>query len=309
MGNMAAEGHSPYGAASSTVLLPALTGAPVAGRVLGASPKGIYLSFENAHNPDGISTVIALLPTASVRLPLAMVTASVLPDVHRNDQILAGGGSLRVGPSSWKTLRWFDPRPSAPTQAETKALAVAAESLWNLDIGDVGVSPFLAWDAAAALASGDPVPCLRLIGAGPGLTPAGDDVVAGALAACSLTGTGPGAPEIAHLLDRASAATTTLSAALLACAARGQVVPQAAELLQALGAGTPIVPALNRLRAVGSTSGTALALGLVSALTVASAATVTHSPLIQLGPRLPFEDASTGSVSATERPQSWVAAG
>jgi Protein of unknown function (DUF2877) len=308
MVNMAAEGHSLYGAASSTVLLPVLTGTPVAGRLLGASAKGIYLAFDNARNADEIATVLALLPTSSVRLPLAMVAAEVLPDVAGNDPIVVGDGALRVGSHSWKPMRWFDPRPAAGRSPDPASLAMASESLWNLDVDDVGLSPFLAWDAAAALASGDPGPCSRLLGAGPGLTPAGDDVVAGALAACALTGTGPGTDDVELLLHRAATATTALSAALLACAARGQVVPQAAELLHTLGTGAPIVPALNRLRAVGSTSGTALALGLVSALTVASAAAVTHSPFIQLGPRLPFEDAPAGSVSATERPQSWAAA-
>lgn len=280
----------------------------MAGRLLGASPKGIYLCFENAHNADGIPTVIALIPTASVRLPLAMVSAGKLPDVFVNDPVSVGACELRVGAHSWRPARWFDPRPRLTHQPEPAALAVAAESLWNLDIGAVGLSPLAAWEAAAALASGDPEPSLRLLGDGPGLTPAGDDVVAGAMAACALTQTGLGVADTRRLLARSRLATTALSTALLACAARGQVVPQAAELLQALGTGTHVIPALNHLRAVGSTSGTALALGLVAALTVATATPMAHSPFIHVGPRLPFGDDPASSISTTERPQSWAAA-
>src|SRR5690349_16365450 len=79
MVNMAAEGHSLYGAASSTVLLPVLTGTPVAGRLLGATPKGAYVAFDNATIPTGIRPLMPLRPPAPVRLPLAMLAPVVLP--------------------------------------------------------------------------------------------------------------------------------------------------------------------------------------------------------------------------------------
>ena len=153
--------------------------------------------------------------------------------------------------------------------------------------------------AAAALAAGDPEPCRDLLGAGPGLTPAGDDVVAGAMAACALLGCRAALLELDMLIARARLATTALSAALLSCAARGEVVPEAAELLRVLGSGAAVAPALTRLRAVGSTSGTALAIGMVAAL---AAATARHDP--ELDPR----SSHPGSVGATERPQSWAVA-
>jgi hypothetical protein len=285
---MTPAGAAQHGAASSTVLLPVVMGAPLCGRLLGASPAGLYLDFEPTDRLNDEPTVLALLPTASVRLPLAMVTSATLPVVHPQDPIVVGDGALRVGTQVWRTLRWFDPRPTGYRQPRPTALAEAAETLWNLDDSEVGLPAARAWEAATALAEGDPEPCRNLLGAGPGLTPAGDDVVAGAMAACALFAAGPHEHEMQMLLARARIATTALSAALLCCASRGQVVPEAAELLRVLGSGSAIVPALSRLRAVGSTSGTALAIGLVAALTVVTA---------QLDPR----SALAGSASPTER--------
>jgi Protein of unknown function (DUF2877) len=267
-------------------LLPVVTGAPTSGRLLGASRAGLYLSFDLTGRPAEGPTVIALLPTSSVRLPVAMVTSEPLPVVQHEDPIVVGDGALQVGTHVWRTLRWFDPHPSGYRQPRPPALAEAAESLWNLDDSEVGLPAIRAWDAAAALAHGDPEPCRDLLGAGPGLTPAGDDVVAGAMAACALSGGGPHQHELEMLVVRARIATTALSAALLSCAARGEVVPEAAELLRVLGSGAAIAAALSRLRSVGSTSGTALAIGMVAALTVATGATA----------------------SPTERPQSWAVA-
>ena len=290
---MAAAGPTQHGAASSTALLPVVMGAATCGRLLGASPAGLYLCFDHPDRTTDGPAVIALLPTTSVRLPLAMVTAEPLPVVQSRDAIVVGDGILRVGTHVWRALRWFDPRPWGYRQPRPQALAEAAETLWNLEDSQVGVPAAAAWEAASALAQGDPEPCRELLGDGPGLTPAGDDVVAGAMAACALFAAGPHRHEMQMLVARAGIATTALSAALLSCAARGQVVPEAAELLRVLGNGSAIVPALKRLRAVGSTSGTALAIGMVAALTAVTA---------RLDPELDPRGALSGSAGATERP-------
>lgn len=293
---MAAQGISTHAAATSTVLLHVIAGAPVIGRLLGASPAGLYLSFDPVGGTvAGAGSVIAVLPTSSVQLPLAMVTSDPIPSVLPDDSIVVGDGVLRVGTHAWQTVRWFDPKPSSHREPHPEALAEAAESLWNLSADEAGMPVAEAWEASAALAAGDPEPCRGLLGAGPGLTPAGDDVVAGAVAACALSGAGPRLHEVEMLIARASVSTTALSAALLWCASQGQVVPEAAELLRALGIGTAIAPALSHLRAVGSTSGTALAIGMVAALAAATA---------QLDPRSPL----AGSASVTGRPASWAVA-
>jgi hypothetical protein len=287
MANMAALGSPRYGAATSTVLFPAIAGPAVRGRLLGSSAKAIYLCADTSDILDEIPYVIAILPTSSVRLPLAMVTTEPLPAIASTAPITVGEGAVRIGSFAWNPVRWFDPRPSFPRPPQPVALAEAAEALWNLDDDEVGVPLVLAWRAAAALAGGDPEPCRDLIGAGPGLTPAGDDVVAGAMAGCALSGAGSSPRGTGMLISHAGVATTALSAALMSCASRGQVVPQASDLLRALAGSGAVAPALAHLRAVGSTSGTALAIGLVAALTVTSTA-------------LP--------AFATERPPSWAVA-
>ena len=231
--------------------------------MLGSSRAGLYLHFENVVDAPH---VVALLPTSSVRLPLAMVSAAPLPTVGPGTAVEIGDGWLRVGADGWHTLRWFQPRPPDCGAPRPALLEAAGRMLADLTDAHVGLSSSQAWAAAAALAAGDPEPCCAILGAGPGLTPAGDDVAAGALAGCVLSGTSPSPAAVAMLLSRARVATTALSAALLACAAAGQVVPQAAGFLRALTGAVPLAPALGQLRAVGSTSGTALAVGLVAAL-------------------------------------------
>ena len=103
----------------------------------------------------------------------------------------------------------------------------------------------------------------RLVGAGPGLTPLGDDFLCGWLATCRAVGVAT--PLTDDVLDRLLSATTLLSATLLDCARHGEVLPELGAWLRALG--TPIEAArLARLRAIGATSGAGLAEGARLAL-------------------------------------------
>ena len=62
--------------------------------------------------------------------------------------------------------------------------------------------------------------------------------------------------------------TTTLSATLLACAARGEVLPELRDLLVGLGTGdaTAVEESLDDLVGIGDTSGAGALLGAVTAL-------------------------------------------
>jgi hypothetical protein len=107
----------------------------------------------------------------------------------------------------------------------------------------------------------------RLVGAGPGLTPLGDDLVCGWLS--TFRAAGVATPLTDEVLDGLVApgrsATTLLSATLLDCARHGEVLPQFGAWLGALG--TPReTERLARLRAVGATSGAGLAEGARLAL-------------------------------------------
>lgn len=120
------------------------------------------------------------------------------------------------------------------------------------------VRAVVARDPSLAAAAG-----AELIGRGPGLTPEGDDVVAG-VAAVVASGPWPAALKEAWIDALLGAdlrrRTSALSATLLELAAAGM----GPEPLQALVAGRP--GALDRLLAVGHTSGRAYALGAGVAL-------------------------------------------
>jgi hypothetical protein len=112
----------------------------------------------------------------------------------------------------------------------------------------------------------------RLLGAGQGLTPSGDDVLAGLLVAARAFGL-PIAAVRARVLAARPGCTTDLSAALLRCACRGEAVPQVRALLRAMSQASERVTrlrhALRELCAVGHTSGVAMAIGVAAAATSA----------------------------------------
>jgi hypothetical protein len=129
-------------------------------------------------------------------------------------------------------------------------------------------------DALAGAVRPHRIDVVTMLGDGPGLTPSGDDVLAGYLLGCRAFGLD--ATEVCdYVLGAAAQRTTALSAALLCQAVAGWCVPEAAALIRALGGSGPLPAALRRLQAVGSSSGTALAAGiLTAALRVEQAASV-----------------------------------
>jgi len=125
----------------------------------------------------------------------------------------------------------------------------------------------------AALARGDLDTAARhgraMLGLGPGLTPSGDDFLAGLLATLHLPG-GPGqavrefgALLVTHAGDR----TNAISVAMLRAAAQGRVRECVIALLRELVAGDAdgVAAALSRVLAIGSTSGGDMAAGIAAA--------------------------------------------
>lgn len=224
-------------AAASVAVRPLLAGPARPATVLGAFPTATYLAVDD--------TVLALVTGAGVRLPNAVLVPSPLAG-----PALVGDGAVVVDGVEVRVDRWWDPRPLlGPVRPER------VEELGAL------LGPL---DPSFAAFAADPVAeAPRLVGLGPGLTPAGDDVLAGATATLRLRGS-PLADPLAEVCR--TARTTALSAALLACATRGQVaLPVAALLLAVTGRG-PIEPALDALLRVGHTSGRDLATGVLIGL-------------------------------------------
>ena len=104
----------------------------------------------------------------------------------------------------------------------------------------------------------------RLVGRGDGLTPLGDDILCGWLATHRAAGVPTPAVDAAvrALMPR----TTLLSATLLDCALHGEVLPQFAAYLSALGTSAEHRRTTD-LEAVGHTSGAGLLYGARLALT------------------------------------------
>jgi hypothetical protein len=110
--------------------------------------------------------------------------------------------------------------------------------------------------ACVAVAAAD-----RLLGLGPGLTPAGDDLVGGVLFARNLIG-GPASAAwreaASALVERARGRTNLISLALLSDLAVGHGHEPLLELADALGHGTvggQTIDAIRRLGAIGHSSG------------------------------------------------------
>jgi len=125
--------------------------------------------------------------------------------------------------------------------------------------------PFLEWLAAGA---GKPSPGAEaLIGMGPGLTPAGDDFVGGAMIALRAFGDAEWADRIAAwALPLAEKRTSRISRAHLACAAAGEGHEALHLLLDSLGQKEDFEKSLKVLSRIGHTSGLDAAAGALLAL-------------------------------------------
>jgi hypothetical protein len=178
------------------------------------------------------------------------------------DRAVVVNGRLEAGPLAVDVAaaaEWRGPLP------EPDALAAPAGRDLTLDA--LAVAP------PSALA-GRPLPdptdlvgaVTALSGLGPGLTPAGDDVLAGLLLVARALG-GPAA-EPSLLAAARSARTGDVALALVHWAARGQCVEPAHRLLVAAAAGDApgAAAAVAALARLGHTSGADLCLGLRLAL-------------------------------------------
>jgi hypothetical protein len=248
-----------------TTVLPVAAVAPAAvdalagrcdGLVLGWGPRAGYVRVDRFFvavtpggaplMPDGVAVGTRALPPVSGR------TAWVEPG-----RIVMPGLSVVWDPTAppvWDPR--VQPQVASPEAvgARGRALVEAAgDSELVLDPGAlVADGSVLQGDALLAAAG-------RLLGRGPGLTPEGDDVIAGTVVtvrafgkACGIDPDRWAAPLQELDLDRA---TTGLSATLLRLALSGQVIEPVQPLLDL--AREAWLPAVERLRRVGHSTGRA----------------------------------------------------
>ncbi|MCC5949386.1 MAG: DUF2877 domain-containing protein [Nitriliruptoraceae bacterium] len=323
-GGASAPGRLP--AVASLALRPLLFGSLRAVRELARFSQAIYLVVDDGPPAPrssgavpracgsrahawGSAPVIALLSPAATAVPGGLQLTTAQPWWARPPGAgpraavagTVGDGGLSIGDRRVTVCRWWDPVPRlAPTSAAAlRARADRVAPLLRAGPTDPSLAHLRASlsavcdgleraDDEAAVTAAD-----ALIGLGPGLTPAGDDLLAGLLASIAplwtaVAATGDLAASAAipvaarrvavAVAERAVDGTTTVSAELLRHAATGAVARPVLTLLRALGGHGPLEPAVHGLLAVGSSSGRDLARGVLAAarLTARHAAT---SPL------------------------------
>jgi hypothetical protein len=204
-------------------------------------------------------------------VPEPGATFVVVPASSGQRQLRIGGRSL-VDVTVSPAVTW-DPRPDWQS-LKTRNLQIVAGARMI-----AGILAEAGWTAAhcglpGALceraASGEREALRSLVGLGPGLTPAGDDWLAGWLLAQYLTEDLTGLRNLSGLV---MGRTTTLSRALLACAAAGEADESWHALLSALAAdpmadlpiyqstSLPIYQSTQTVLSHGATSGAAMLLG------------------------------------------------
>ncbi|HEX5534035.1 MAG TPA: DUF2877 domain-containing protein [Actinomycetales bacterium] len=231
------------------------------GQVRAVFGRAVYLDV-----PGGlVSLVVAPAPRGPLHLRVP-----ALPATEPDFPVMVGSATLTIADSTYPldAPLWVPRLPPAALLAPLRpALARwLPDAPPALDVGPAGCTG-LPPAALAALRRGDLLSLAAMIGGrGPGLTPAGDDVLAGVLLVANAlrTGASPGL-----LLDCASRAQTNdFARAFLGCAARGRSIQPAHELLAALARANheAVNSAVGDLRRFGSSSGAALTYGIRVAL-------------------------------------------
>ncbi|PJJ56678.1 uncharacterized protein DUF2877 [Mumia flava] len=226
--------------------------------VVGRSRQALYLR-------DG-ERYLAVLDHDAVAVPCGLRTT--LSGVGSTRRVELGEGRCTIDGTDLAVRRFVD--ASVPPVADDPAHASAlpwrrvAEDLRRHAPGDALAVSLLDDDLLEALRRDDPRAVHLLLGRGPGLTPLGDDLLAGWLVARHALGLRDGRVRttVARL---APTRTTVVSAALLDDALSGHAIPELSALLRSLG-GPGLSERLAALLTVGSSSGLGLALGAALAL-------------------------------------------
>ncbi|KAB8192288.1 DUF2877 domain-containing protein [Nonomuraea phyllanthi] len=254
--------------AASTAVRPVLEAPRRPARVLAVFPSGVYLQVRTELEPS----VIAVITGTATRLPNSVLLAGPLPGVTVGEDASVGERTVELGPLSLGVRRWWDPAPPLG-QVERARLEDAATRLGdpprpglagNADVELLAVSCAKGWLLGAVTAAE------QLVGLGPGLTPSGDDVLAGLLVTLRHLGAAAGAERAVWLAGwlaatvtyDAGSRTTPISATLLHCAARGEASPEVIAVLRGIAGRQALEPALRRLHRLGHTSGADLAQGI-----------------------------------------------
>jgi Protein of unknown function (DUF2877) len=215
------------------------------GRVLAVFSKATYIQLDT----DVVAIVSSEVPRGPLHLRVRQVPR------------LEVGQSFMLEPIS--LLGKGPQRCWTPAPIESSGLLHSHPALLEADASALTGSDAVG-RASVALNDGDLVGTVRqLAGLGPGLTPSGDDVLAGLLLVASLTQqfSLPELRAAAH-----AARTHDISRSFLRWAANGHSVEPVHDLLNAIANGAPTHEAEQNVASLGATSGHDLLLGIRMAL-------------------------------------------
>jgi hypothetical protein len=201
-------------------------------------------------------------------------------------------GGIEVAPAELSRLRHelgaggtishWHPAIVEPADLRVRPVAVDAAALELLEGAIRTHRPIGSFDpsrqgaeapaVSQAAVSGVPVTgtLLRLIGAGPGSTPAGDDVVAGVLAGLRATGNAAAAAALGAQVLPLLTRTTSASAHYLAAAAEGRFADRVHRLVAGLADVRAATRAVRAASTFGASSGTDLLTGIAAAARTAT---------------------------------------
>ncbi len=232
-----------------------------AGHVVGLFSSGFYVEIEEA--------LFAVAGPAIHPGPIHLILAGAPPRPREKDPVFFDPDALRVGPFRIELSRARQYAPSLPTPSALRAVLPVLAGLRSnfpipAELAEVAVA------VEQAVAAGDlDAARIKLEGLGSGLTPSGDDVLAGLLlVACWRD---PSNPQLGQMST--GTATTRLSRAFLRWAAAGQSILPVHQMLEAarqmarpgadaLRERLRFDDAVSVLAQVGASSGKALLAGL-----------------------------------------------
>jgi hypothetical protein len=232
---------------------------PGLGQVRAVFSRALYLQV-----PGGL---VVLASTRVPRGPLHL-RVSALPAMTPGCPVSVVAGSLRIDDHaySFELPAWSRPLPRASALPRTRDEARE----WLPDLSPaLGVGPSasagLPGGALTALRRGDLCRFAALVGGrGTGLTPVGDDILAGVLLVARAIGTRP------RTLRQCARQVTTndIAREFLASASWGRCIEPAHDLLDGLANGDrrAVRTAIEELDRFGSSSGAALTYGIRAAL-------------------------------------------
>ncbi len=235
------------------------------GRVLAVFSHALYVELA--------SGILAVTSAAAPRGPLHLRVRH-LPRAFVGDSVTTDGEtlSLRHDRIDLDAVVWA----AAPLRRDLLPRARENARRWR-DIfardfaPDAGHAEALSQTHCVdALATGDLCGFARLVsGRGPGLTPAGDDVLAGVLMVAHIEFGGISGGVASAIEDVARDSTNTIARAFLRSALQGRSVEPAHDFVRALGTADEASTnnAATALRRIGASSGIALAYGICLALT------------------------------------------